>query len=90
MNGSPDRKTSSDRTRGGAALVGALLGGIVGAVVAVNIAIFAGVESGYEAGLSDLFDQRPATGVVVVVVLLLSPLVGAYAALKLRRPSRRS
>ena len=86
---SPERKTSRNSAGAGAALLGALLGGIVGAVLAVNIVIFAGVEGGYEASPSDVFDQRPVAALTILAVLVFSPVVGAFVALK-RRRSRRS
>ena len=82
-----DRIRPSGRRRVVAALLGALLGAIVGAVFAVNLTIFTGVEGGYEAGLSDVFEQRPFVGVLVVVALVVSPLIGLAVALHRRRPS---
>lgn len=88
MNGGLGRGSSRTPHRSCSFLLGAVIGGIVGAVLAVNILIFAGVEGGYEASLSDALDQRPVAAITALVVLVLSPLVGAFVAVERTRSSK--
>lgn len=61
-------------------LLGGLAGGLLGGVVAVNLVIYYGVDRGYEASLSEVFEQSPLLGVVVVGALLAGPIVGVLTA----------
>lgn len=80
---SPGRRVGLGRVAAG--LLGALFGVVIGAIVALNLLIFSGIEGGYEASLSDAFDQRPWVAITMVVVLVAGPVIGAVAALRLRR-----
>lgn len=69
-------------------LVGGLVGGLIGAIVAVNVVIYSGIEQGYQASLPEVFRYNLAIGVVVVVILIAGPVLGAVAARWLRSRRR--
>ncbi len=64
---------------------GAILGFIVGAIVAVNVVITAGVDRGYQASLAEVFEESAVLGVAVLAILVAGPIVGVYAARRIRR-----
>lgn len=66
-------------------IVGGVLGGIVGAIVAVNFVIFVGIDDGYEASIGQVFDQNLFAGIVTVAALVAGPIIGIYAARRIRR-----
>ena len=66
-------------------MAGAILGFIVGAIVAVNLVITAGVDRGYEASLAEVFGESAVLGVAVLAILVAGPIVGVYAARRIRR-----
>ncbi|HSJ27126.1 MAG TPA: hypothetical protein VLB67_02880 [Acidimicrobiia bacterium] len=69
-------------------LVGGLVGGLIGAIVAVNVVIYSGIEQGYQASLPEVFGYNPVIGVVVVVILIAGPVLGAVSARRLRSRRR--
>lgn len=66
-------------------LVGGVLGGVVGAIVAVNFVIYVGIDEGYEASIGQVFDQNALAGIVTIAVLTACPIIGIYAARRIRR-----
>ena len=66
-------------------MAGAILGFIVGAIVAVNVVITAGVDRGYEASLAEVFEESAVLGVAVLAILVAGPIVGVYAARRIRQ-----
>ena len=69
-------------------LLGAIAGYVVALVVAVNVAIFGGAEQGYETPITELMRSRPLLAVVVIVLLIAGPVIGAW--IVVRSPGRSS
>lgn len=66
-------------------LVGGLSGALLAVIAAVNLVIYAGIERGYEASLIQVFEQRPAIGVLTILILAAGPVFGVLTARRLRR-----
>lgn len=71
-------------------VAGGLIGGLVGAIAAVNFVIYAGIEQGYEANLVEVFQHSRIAGIATVTILLAGPVLGVFAARRLRRTLARS
>ncbi len=67
-------------------LVGGFAGLIAGGIVAMNVAIAFGVDRGYEAGIGEAFAESPLAGIIMVIVLVAGPVLGAMVALRIRPP----
>lgn len=66
-------------------VAGGIGGGVVGAVIAVNVVIYSGIERGYEATIPEVFRENVFVGFVVVAILVAGPLIGVWAARRVRR-----
>jgi hypothetical protein len=64
---------------------GTLAGGIVGAILAVNVVIYPGIDDGYEASVRQVFDEKPAVGVLAATVLVASPSIAVTALRRARK-----
>jgi len=47
--------------------------------------ITAGVDRGYEASLAEVFEESAVLGVAVLAILVAGPIVGVYAARRIRQ-----